>query len=310
MTAFVVGVDGGGSKTIAIVADEQGTVVAEATGAASAINASNVRASAEIIASVVGEALAHAGDSDGETPRVLCVGVAGAGRESLRVALRKALAAHDLADEVVVYTDVAVAFDDAFERGPGILVLAGTGSVAMGRGPTGTIERCGGWGAVFGDEGSGAWIGRRALSIVAAAADGREPETALSGAILTATESAEMSDLIAWASDATPATLATLAPAVMHVADAGDARANSLLDIASEELTLHAVALARTLFADDRAALQIALGGGLLARGGGLRKRLVHRLKSAVPGAQVNHEDVVPARGAVRAALSELSKVG
>ncbi len=77
--------------------------------------------------------------------------------------------------------------------GPGLLLVCGTGSVAFGLERAGNTMRCGGWGAVCGDEGSGAWIGRRALSMVTAAADGREPATALTGALLTAAEADEAS---------------------------------------------------------------------------------------------------------------------
>ncbi|HEY5060601.1 MAG TPA: hypothetical protein VII52_03645, partial [Gemmatimonadaceae bacterium] len=145
--------------------------------------------------------------------------------------------------------------------------------------------------------------GRRALSVVTAAADQREPETALTGAILTAAEVNETTDLIAWAAGASPGKLATLAPIVLSVAEAGDLRANALVSLAVEELVLHIRALAQELFGDDRAALSVALSGGMLSRGSMLRKRLEHRLKSAVPGANVRGDAVNPARGAVRAAL-------
>ncbi len=301
MTALVIGIDGGGTKTTALVADDRGTPLGEATGAPSAVRADGVEASAAVIESTARAALREAGVD--EQPRVICVGVAGVGRESLRLELWEALNSRDLAEEVVVHTDYSIAFDDAFGQGTGILLLAGTGSVAVGRGPTGAMGRCGGWGPVVGDEGGGAWIGRRALSTVAAAADGREPETALTGAVLTATECVEVADLIAWAASATPSALATLAPVVSQVAEAGDLRASSLLDLATEELALHVRALARQLFTDERAAIPVALSGGLLGRGGVLRKRVTQRLRHAVPGAQLASEDVVPARGAVRAAL-------
>ena len=301
MTALVIGIDGGGTKTTALVADDQGTPLGEATGAPSAVRSDGVEQSAAVIESTARAALSEAGID--EQPRVICVGVAGVGRESLRLELWEALNSRGLAEEVVVHTDYSIAFDDAFGQGAGILLVAGTGSVAVGRSPTGAMARCGGWGAVFGDEGSGAWIGRRALSIVAAAADGREPETALTGAVLTATESGEVADLIAWAAAATPSDLASLAPVAFQVAATGDLRANSLLDLATEELALHVRALARQLFADERAAIPMALSGGLLGRGGALRKRVTQRLKYAVPGAELASEEVVPARGAVRAAL-------
>jgi glucosamine kinase len=302
MTQIVIGIDGGGSKTHAILADDAGATVSEAFGPGSAIIPGNADASADVIAGVVREALDTANMSH-VTPRVLCVGVAGAGRDTERQALWQALVGRDLASDVVVHSDFGIALDDAFGDGPGVLLIAGTGSVAFGRSPGGTTARCGGWGPVFGDEGSGAWIGRRALSIVTAAADGRESATALTGAVLTAAELNEVSELIPWAASAKPAKIATLAPVVFAVAESGDLRANALISLAVEELMLHVRSLAQQLFGDERAAVQVALAGGLMRQRSALHKRLEHRLRAAVPGAQIRGGDVIPARGAVRGAL-------
>ena len=307
MTFIVIGVDGGGSKTRAIVADDRGNAIADSVGPGSAVRPGQADASAQIIADVVRDALASC-EMTHVTPRVLCIGVAGAGREPERQDLWQAVMSRELADEVVIHSDFSVALDDAFGDGPGVLLISGTGSVAFGRSPAGTTARCGGWGPAFGDEGSGAWIGRRALSVVAAAADGREPETALTGAVLTAAQLNDSSELIGWAANAAPGTLATLAPVVLSVAESGDLRANAIVSLAVEELALHVRALARQLFVDERAAVPLALSGGMLTRGSVLRKRLEHRLKSAVPGAQVQSEDVDPARGAVRGALRFLGE--
>jgi glucosamine kinase len=307
MTFIVIGIDGGGSKTHAIVADEQGSTIAETVGPGSAVRPGRAEESATVIAEVVRDALASC-EMTHVVPRVLSIGVAGAGRETERQALWQALVSRDVADEVVIHSDFSIALDDAFSDGPGVLLISGTGSVAFGRGPTGATARCGGWGPVCGDEGSGAWIGRRALSVVTAAADGREPETALTGAVLTAAQVNETTDLIGWAAQATPGILASLAPVVLSVAESGDLRANALVSLAVEELVLHVRALARELFGDERAAVPLALSGGMLQRGTTLRKRLEHRLKSAVPGAQLRTDAVMPARGAVRAALRILGE--
>jgi glucosamine kinase len=302
---IVIGVDGGGSKTRAMVADETGAKIVEVDGPGSAVRPGQHERSADVIAELVRDALAAA-DMSHVVPKVLCVGVAGVGVEHERQALWQALQGREVAEDVIVHTDAMVALDDAFGEGPGVLLISGTGSIAWGRSPAGTLGRCGGWGPNIGDEGSGQWIGRRALSIVAAASDGREPETALSGAILTAAQVNDVQELIAWAAQATPMQLATLAPAVMSVADAGDLRANSLMTLAAEELMLHVRTLARSLFMDERSAIPVAFAGGLLSRGSTLRKRLELRLKSAVPGATVRVPEVDPARGAVRGALRYL----
>jgi len=138
---------------------------------------------------------------------------------------------------------------------------------------------------------------------VTAATDGREPETSLVGAILTAAELDQVESLISWASTATVSQMASLAPVVVASAEAGDLRANALLGLAAEELVLHLRTLARSLFEDERAAVHIALGGGLLEPGSALRRRVEHRLKSAVPGGKVHAAPIVAVRGAVRRAM-------
>jgi len=303
MSILIVGVDGGGSKTKAIVADEHGRELATATGPGSAVRPGEASHSADVIAQVVREALA-ACEREGETPAVLCAGLAGAGREGERMAVREALVRLEVADHVMVEPDAQIALEDAFADGPGILIVSGTGSSCFGRSPAGSFARCGGWGPNIGDEGSGAWIGKKALSVVTAAVDGREPDTTLLPAVLTALELEDSDGLIPWAAHATPAALARLASTVITVAATGDQRANTILAMAAEELVTHVRALARQLFVDERASIPVALAGGLMERGSFLRKLVEHRLKSAVPGAIVRSEPVVPARGAVRMAAT------
>lgn len=308
MTSFVIGVDGGGSRTRVLIADETGQEIATAEGEGSAVRPGAADHSAQIIAAAIHQALTQA-KLGRIGARVACVGVAGVGRTDERESLTDALDEMGLADTVLVVPDALVALEDAFGENAGVLLVAGTGSIAFGRGPTGTISRCGGWGPVCGDEGSGAWIGRRALGIVTGAHDGREPETSLTSSLLSAAGVLDVDGLIPWAGRATPGDLAELVPAVLEVAATGDQRASSLVSLAVEELGLHVLALARRLFSDERATFSLALSGGLLARGSLLRKRTEHRLKSLTPGAQLKSEEVVPVRGAVKHALRHLVSV-
>lgn len=302
MNALFAGVDGGGTRTRVRICDEHGNEVASAEGPGSAIQPGAAARSAAVVREAVQRACA---DAPGGTLRALCVGVAGAGRDEERDALQASLESDQVAPSVIVVTDAEIALEDAFGAGPGVLVTAGTGSIAYGKGPTGLLARCGGWGPVIGDEGSGAWIGRRGLGIAAASADGREPETTLGVGILAALDLESMEQLIPWAAAATPADLARLAPVVLEVAATGDLRANSLVTLAVEELALHARTLARKLFSDERAAFRLAMHGGLLAPKSLLRRRLEQRLKSIAPGATILAEVVTPERGAARIAMRE-----
>lgn len=302
MKGIIIGVDGGGTKTRIIIADEKGNEITSAEGPGSAVTPGAAAHSASVIAEIIRGVFPSIGNDD-SIAKVLYAGIAGAGRTEESRALRAELEKLEFADEVVVESDAMIALTDAFGSGPGVMLLSGTGSIAFGRGPTGTFARCGGWGLAIGDEGSGAWIGRRALGIVAAASDGREAPTALTGAILTATQVNEVEELIPWSISASPADLAALAPVVFSTADE-DPRAASLVSLAAEELVLHVRSLARQLFMDERADIPVALSGGLLQKGSILRKRVEQRLRSAVPGSHLRTEPVIPARGAIKAAKS------
>jgi glucosamine kinase len=307
MTDVVVGVDGGGSKTRVIVGSPAGEIVAEFVGEGSALSSRALEVSASTIGALIRQALDSV-EGGPASALTIVAGVSGAGWPAAQRALLAALEDMELAEEVIVCGDGEIAMYDAFGEGPGVLLISGTGSIAHGRGPSGQTARCGGWGPYVGDEGSGRWIGQRALAIVAAAADGREPATELTGSILTAAQLNDPSELVQWSISASGKDLAALAPVVLATAANGDIRANALVSLAVEELVLHVRTLGVKLFLDERAHIPVAVGGGLMMKGSLLRKRLEQRLKSAVPGAVVRQGDLMPARGAMKWAEAHATK--
>lgn len=272
MSQILIGADVGGSKT-AVGVSRDGELVGRAEGPGAAVRPGRALVSASTIADVVRQALSAVGLLLGN---VLVVGAAGAGREPERDELRKALRGENVATNVIVTTDIEIALAAAFAEGPGIVVSAGTGSVAVGRDRTGRRHRIGGYGWQMGDEGSGYAIGRASLGAVSRAADGRSPQTGLSSRLLQATRSESYDDLVRWAAGASPAEVAALAPHVLAVAAAGDPLAQGIVDYAARELSQLAICLVPNM--DITPPVPVAVTGGLLGPDQPLRKTLLAKL--------------------------------
>ncbi|HET6578021.1 MAG TPA: BadF/BadG/BcrA/BcrD ATPase family protein [Gemmatimonadales bacterium] len=298
MTRILIGADVGGTKTAAGVSDGE-RMMARAEGPGAAVRPGRALASAAVIAEVVRQALAGAGRLTGD---VLYVGAAGAGREPERDELRKALRTENLATRVVVATDIEIALAAAFDEGPGIVVSAGTGSVAVGRDRAGKRHRIGGYGWQMGDEGSGYAVGRAALGAVSRAADGRSPRTALSERILSVTRSEDFDALVRWAAGASPAEVAALAPHVLDVAARGDPLAQGIADYAARELTQLAICLLPMMEVEPP--VGVAITGGLLSSDGPLRQSVLKRLQEQ-SGLTPAETEVDAVLGAVRLAGRE-----
>ena len=224
-TGRVLGLDGGGSKTIAVVANPLGEVESYTVSAGLDPTAGpNWEAMFTDLATQIGtiDAATIGLPYHGEIPSV------SARQTELGAALFGATCQ--------VVNDVAVAFEGAFAGADGVLSLAGTGSMAWARGPLGT-HRAGGWGDVFGDEGSAYWIGRKALGIVSQHLDGRRASPDFTRLLLTAMQVAP-ADLIGWTyGHANPrAAIALIARHVSALAQAGDAEAVAVMTRAASHL--------------------------------------------------------------------------
>jgi glucosamine kinase len=298
--SVVIGIDGGGSHARAVVVSPDGRELARVAGPAGIVDARDPGSAAEVIAQLAADALAAV---RADAPAAaLCCGLAGAGREREREAIRIALTVRGLAQTVLVTSDAEAAMSDAFGEGAGVLLIAGTGSIAWARAADGRVVRAGGWGALLGDDGSGYAIGLAGLRAVARAADGLEDRTALSAAAVEHARVGEPRELIAWAGAATKAQIAAFAPAVLQCAAAGDAAAARIGRAAVEALADFAahVAAAAAPAAGER--WLIALAGGLLAVTGPLRADVTDAVRRSVPGCSFLERDVDAALGAARLA--------
>jgi N-acetylglucosamine kinase-like BadF-type ATPase len=258
-----LGLDAGGSHTEAVLAAADGTILGRAEGPGAGMRPGGAAASAAVMADTARRAAASAG---ARLPaQRLVVGAAGAGRAPEQAELAAALVAAGVTEAAEVMGDGELALLAAFGGGPGILVTAGTGSIAYARDPAGRLRRAGGFGWQMGDEGGGYWLGRRALAAAGRAQDGRDDQSTLPTRLLGALGLKEFDDLVRWAALAAPAQIAALAPHLVSAATEGERAAQAAVRDAAAELTDHVVALRRR-FPPDMT-VDWAMGGGLLRPG-------------------------------------------
>lgn len=298
---FVIGVDGGGTRTRAVVVDESGVELGRAEAPGSVVTLEAPREAVDAVTEAV--RLAAAGAGLVLPGAVLWAGLAGSGREDARTAVSDALASSDLAERLHVGTDAEAAFEDAFGDGPGILLIAGTGSIVWGRGESGERVRVGGWGQRIGDEGSGYAIGMASLRQVLRCHDGRDPPTRMTARILEQCGADVAPDLVEWIASASKGDVASLVPIVAEAASSGDPAARSILEGAVRDLERHvASVLERT--GPWTGPAPLVVWGGLLAPGGPLRSETLRALERYPVSVSVVELD--PAVGAARLALRQL----
>lgn len=268
------GVDGGATKTLAVVVDAEGREWGRAVSGSGNYQAVGLRRAVEHITAALGEAAKLAG---GAPPLAAAwIGLAGVDRPADAALLAPEL--EPLAGAVRISNDAELALT-ALDGALGVAVISGTGSIALGRDAAGRQVRTGGWGHVVGDEGSGWEIGRRALQAVARASDGRGPETTLTEALLRQWDLGSPDGIIGVVYPETDkAQVAALSRLVLAAARGGDAVARAILAEAADELALAVGAVARRLeFPEGR--VPLALAGGLLVNEGDFRGMVRERVE-------------------------------
>jgi glucosamine kinase len=229
---YFVGLDSGGTKTECWLGDESRVLARAVCGTVKL-----TRVSQEIATARLRELLSEVSDKAGVSLKDVsrtCVGVAGFSIAEVREWAHRVVG-EMVAGEVHVCGDDEIALDAAFEGGPGILVIGGTGSAVLGRCADGKRFKAGGWGPGIGDEGSGFWIGREAVRRAFAALDSGE-ESRLLDAIRMAWGVRDVSEVVAFANARPGPDLSALTPVVMRCAGAGDELATEVLEDAGDEL--------------------------------------------------------------------------
>ncbi len=260
--SYVLGVDGGGTKTHAVVVDEAGRVSGEGFAGPS----NPLRVGVDSAATAVREAVDAACDAAGVRRADIDaaeVGLAGVRRADLRERMHETLLGLVLGT-IEVVTDADIALYGATNGAPGLVLIAGTGSICCGLNARGKRTCAGGWGPLAGDEGGGSWLARRALQAVAHAADGRGPATTLGKAACSYFNIAVAEDLslALYAPSMTNEHIAGFGRYVIAAARKRDAVAKTLITEAGRELGRAAVAVIRKL--NMRAeSFQVAYVGGV-----------------------------------------------
>ena len=280
----VLGIDAGGTKTVCLLADERGMIVSEGRGPGA-----NLLAAGELgVEKVLHEVMETAIGDRAITPAAICLGIAGVDREDEARTVRAIMRRIGYKSRVLVVNDALIALVAGAQDAPGIVIIAGTGSIVYGRNAAGEAARAGGWGHMIGDEGSGYWIGREALAAVMRAADGRGPATQLGGDILAhfAVDDESRLPRIVYDRDQPRMSVAALGPIVERAAELGDAVATRILERAADELVLAAGSVASQL--NMRGDLfTFFLAGGIFRVVPWLSRELPRRLVEVAPRGQV-----------------------
>lgn len=300
---YVIGIDAGGTKTVGLLTDENGEVVSRARGSGANLLVHGELEVEKVIYQIVEDL------DPPEPPAAICLGIAGADRplgqtEVARSMLRRL----GFRQGVRVVNDAHVALVAGAPDGVGIVVVAGTGSIAYGVDRTGATARSGGWGYLLGDEGSAFWLGHAAVRAGIRADEGRGPATSLYGRICERLGLTSAAELVSWFYDQELSRhrVAKLASLVEETANDGDETATGLLDQAAYHLSRAAESIEEQLAFETE--FPLVLAGGVFKACPSVADRFREVFASEHAAVKVLEGD--PAQGAVTLALKELERDG
>jgi len=286
---------------VCMLADGRGEIIAEARGGGANLQSAGELEVEKVLHHVMEAVLAERD----VRPEAICLGMAGVDRPDDGDAVRGIMRRIGYKSRTVVVNDALVALVAGAGDNPGVVIVAGTGSIAYGKDAAGRAARAGGWGYLLGDEGGGFWIGRAALSAAVRQYDGRGPATLLTGMVLEQLKLDNPTQLIheIYYRDLHRHAIAALAALVQRAAEAGDAVATDILARAGTELA-SAAASVITRLGMRGDVFPTILAGGIFRGLPSLAPDVTTRLSEVAPRSAVRLLEVEPAIGAVRLALA------
>lgn len=303
---LVLAIDGGGSRTRCLAIDRSGHVVGAGEGGPS----NHLQVRRDVVIESLREAVTRTLTPNGLSPdQVVCVsaGMAGVdydktGADEMESAFREIGFASTL-----ITGDMVIAHAGALGGRPGILALAGTGSCILGIGPGGERVKVGGWGPVYGDEGSAYRIGETALRVAARAYDGRGPRTMLVSALQDTLDLADFRATLerVYVEKMEPREIAALSRVAYGVAEAGDEVAREIFLQAGEDLAETVIAAARILKLLETELL-VSYQGSVFEACGLVRDRFTEVLKQTSASVVVAPPQFEPVVGAGLIAFESL----
>ncbi len=299
-----LGVDGGGTKTLVVLLDGENKVVAEGLSGVS----NPMRVGIEKSVTNIAEAINNACDKSNRNSTEIvsaALGLAGVRRNDIRLRLRERISQMLGIKSVEVVTDADIALYGATKDKAGLVLIAGTGSICLGKNEKGEKAVAGGWGPLAGDEGGGAGIARRALQVIAKASDGRGNHTKLSHEAMKYFRTGKVEDLLVaiYAPQIDNARIAGFARLVVETAAEGDAVALEILAEAGHELGIAATAVIRRLKLERRK-FPIAKVGSIFQAGHILTEPLLETVRRTAPKAYLIEPLLPPAAAAAQMALA------
>ncbi len=298
--AYYLGFDAGGTRTDGALANDT-TVLARASGGSVKLLRVSPEEAEKNLRFVVDTLFAKTGILPSQIAAV-CIGIAGYTVPLVTDWVERTLAAIlGGAPKLLVSGDVEIALDAAFPGGPGVLIIAGTGSNFLGRTTAGTLINVGGWGPALGDEGSGYWIGTAGIRAALRARDRGEP-TYLLDRICAHWGCRDLNHLVEIAHAVPPPDFAALAPVVTAAAEAGDFTAATVLQAAGRMLGQDATLVFRRLRASEPEGTplpSIAFSGSILRHVAPVREAMIAEIKQQLPPVHVVHDAIDPLEGAL-----------